>query len=54
MLGRVDPMAVRGLAVSLATDPLSVFLSLWDRRTLVNNEERLLRWRALLMRCCEA
>jgi transglutaminase-like putative cysteine protease len=42
MLGRVDPMAVRGLAVSLATDPLSAFPSLWDRRVLVNNEERLL------------
>jgi hypothetical protein len=43
LLSRLDPMAVRGLAVSLATDPLSAFPSLWDRRVLVNNEERLLK-----------
>jgi len=43
VLSKVDPMSVRSLAISLATNPLSAFPSLWKRRVLVD-EERFLGW----------
>ena len=42
VLSKVNPMSVRSFAISLVTNPLSAFPSLWDRHVLVD-EERLVR-----------
>ena len=43
VISKVDPMSVRSLAVSIATNPSLAFPFLWERRVLVD-EERFLGW----------